>query len=69
MVQAAITNWKTSVAGVVLGASVLVALNAYKPGMSLKQWVGSALLAILAAMPGILAHDGQATPPAAAATK
>jgi len=61
-VTSAISNWKTSSAGLALGAAVLVALNAFKPGMSIKQWVGAAALAILSALPGILAHDGQTTP-------
>ena len=59
--KTAIQNWKTSTAGVVLGAAVLVALGVYKPGMTLRQWAGTALLAVLAALPGILAHDGQPT--------
>ena len=59
MIQNAITHWKTSTAGIILGAAVLVALNAFKPGMNLKQWAGAAVLAILSAMPGILAADGK----------
>lgn len=57
--NAAIQNWKTSTAGVALGAGVLVALGAFKPGMTISQWAGAAALAVLAALPGILAHDGQ----------
>jgi hypothetical protein len=63
-VNAAVKNWKTSAAGVALGAGVLVALNAYKPGMSIKEWGGAAFIAILSALPGILAHDGHDGPPA-----
>jgi hypothetical protein len=55
----AIQNWKTSTAGVALGAGVLVALGAYKQGMTIGQWLAAAGLAVLAALPGILAHDGQ----------
>jgi hypothetical protein len=60
---AALKNWKTSAAGVALGAAVLAAVAAYKPGMTLKEWAGAAVIAALAALPGILAHDGVAPAP------
>lgn len=62
--KTAIQNWKTSTAGMALGAAVLVALGVYKPGMTIGQWAGAAALAVLAALPGILAHDGQPKPAA-----
>lgn len=57
MVQNALVHWKTSTAGVILGAAFLVALGAYKPGMTVGQWSSAAVGAILLALPGILAHD------------
>lgn len=59
MIQNAITHWKTSTAGVVFGAALLVALNSFKPGMTVKQWVGAAVVAIVGALPGILSADAK----------
>lgn len=61
MLKNAITHWKTSTAGVLLGATFLVALNAFKPGMSLKQWTMAAGGAILIALPHLLASDASNT--------
>jgi hypothetical protein len=52
-----ITNWKTTLAGIG-GGVLLAALTVYHPGMTVKQWAGAAIVAIVGALPGILAHDG-----------
>jgi Na+-transporting NADH:ubiquinone oxidoreductase subunit NqrB len=57
--NAAITNWKTSTAGVAFGVCWVAAMNAYHPGMTLKQWIFPALVGVSGALMGILAHDGQ----------
>lgn len=56
-----ITNWKTTASGIA-GGLLLAALTVYHQGMTVKQWAGAALVAIVGALPGILAHDGF-TPP------
>jgi len=58
-------NWKTTVAGIA-GGLLLSALTVYKPGMTVKQWGLAALVAVVGALPGILAHDGFAVPAAPA---
>ena len=40
-----LTNWKTSLVGILVGAMYIVA-NAYQPGMSLKTWAIGAGIAI-----------------------
>ena len=58
-VNAAVVNWKTTVAGIAFGLAVFAA-QAYKSGMTPKQWAVAIGSGVLAALPGILAHDGVA---------
>jgi hypothetical protein len=57
MMNAAIQNWKTTVAGIVAGLAVFAA-QAYQPGMTWKQWGVAVVSGLGVALVGILAHDG-----------
>lgn len=55
--NAALTNWKTTVAGIVAGLAVFAA-QAYQPNMTFKQWGIAVASGLGTALMGILAHDG-----------
>jgi hypothetical protein len=57
MLNAAVTNWKTTVVGIAAGLAIFAA-QAYQPNMTWKQW-GIALASGLGpALLGILSADG-----------
>lgn len=60
----ALTHWKTSTAGIAFGLCWTAAMNAYHPGMTVKQWILPALVGVSGALLGILSADGQPKPKA-----
>ena len=59
--NAALKNWKTTLAGLAVGI-LLAALTVYHAGMTWKEWLAAAGIAIIGALPGILAQDGITLP-------
>lgn len=55
--SAALTNWKTTLAGLIFGVVAAVVAVPYT-GEDAKGWATRALVAVSAALPGILAKDG-----------
>lgn len=55
-----LSNWKTSLVGVVAGALILLG-QSYQPGQTAKQWGMAIANAVAAAGVGLLAKDHNAT--------